>query len=87
MAETPFDIRCEIISDLWIEYRDQEDFRDFISYNDLGLPLGFLLSEGLVTAGDKAVAMLNETFILFLKALGIEEDTGFDSLDDLLMGQ
>lgn len=85
MAETPFDTRCEIIANLWIEYRDEGDFKDFVSYNDLGLPLAFLVDEKLVTPADKAVAMINETFILFLAALGIEEDTGFESLDDLLM--
>jgi len=86
MAETSFDTRCEIIANLWIEYRDEGDFKDFVSYNDLGLPLAFLVDEKLVTPADKAVAMINETFILFLAALGIEEDTGFESLDDLLMG-
>ena len=83
--ETPFEVRCTILSELWIEYRDQEDFKDFIDYNDLGLPLAFLLDEGIVKNTDKSMLMVNETFDLFLATLG-QEDQGFDSLDDLLVG-
>lgn len=86
MSETSFETRCDILSDLWIEYKEEPQFRDFVSYNDLGLPLAFLVSENLVTPNDKAIMMVNETFVLLLRSLEIEEDTGFDSLDDLLMG-
>jgi hypothetical protein len=82
--ETPFDVRCEILSDLWMDHRHQEDFEDFISYNDLGLPLAFLINENLVTPAELAKNMINETFDLFIAAMETE-DTGFDSLDDLLM--
>ena len=86
MSETSFETRCDILSDLWIEYKEEPQFRDFVSYNDLGLPLAFLVSENLVTPNDKAIMMVNETFVLLLRSLEIEEDSGFDSLDDLLMG-
>jgi hypothetical protein len=83
--ETSFNIKCEILSDLWMDHRNQEDFEDFISYNDLGLPLAFLVNEELVTASEMAKKMIEETYDLFLAAMEVE-DTGFDSLDDLLMG-
>jgi len=82
--ETPFEIKCEILSDLWMDHRHQEDFEDFISYNDLGLPLSFLVHEELVTPSELAKNMINETFDLFLAALEVD-DTGFDGLDDMLM--
>lgn len=37
---TSFENRCNILSELWIEYRHEEDFKDFVSYNDLGLQIG-----------------------------------------------
>lgn len=83
---TPIEVRCDILSELWIEYRDQEDFNDFIDYNDLGLPLSFALAEGIVKPTDKSTMIVNETFDLFLATLGIEEDGGYDNLDDLLVG-
>lgn len=81
--ETPYEIRCNILAELWMDYRQQEDFKDFIQYNDLGLPLGFLVSEGLVAANDRAITMINETFDLLLATLEIE-DQGFESLDEML---
>jgi hypothetical protein len=83
--ETPFDTKCEILSDLWMDHRHQEDFEDFISYNDLGLPLAFLVNGELVTPSEMAKSMIDETYELFLATLEIK-DTGFDSLDDLLLG-
>lgn len=83
--ETPFDNRCNILSELWIEYRYEEDFKDFVDYNDLGLPLAFMLAEGIVAANDKSRVMVDETFDLFLATLGIE-DKGFEDLDEMLVG-
>jgi hypothetical protein len=67
-----------------MDHRHQEDFEDFISYNDLGLPLAFLVHEELVTPSEMAKNMINETFDLFVAALEVD-DTGFDGLDDMLM--
>lgn len=83
---TTFEARCNILSELWMEYRDEVEFTDFVEYNDLGLPLAFLLDEGIVQATDRATMMINETFDLFLATLGREEDEGYDNLDDMLVG-
>jgi hypothetical protein len=83
---TPIEVRCDILSELWIDYRHQEDFKDFIDYNDLGLPMAFMLAESLVSATPQAHTIINETFDLFLASLGIKEDGGYDNLDDILVG-
>jgi len=81
--QTSFENKCSILADLWIEYRQEDTFKDFVDYNDLGLPLSFMLSEGLVTSTDRANHMVEETFDLLLATLDLE-DAGYDSLDDLL---
>jgi hypothetical protein len=83
---TPFETRCNILADLWLSYRDEIDFKDFIQYNDVGLPAAFIVSEELATPNDRLKLMINETFDLLLKAMEIEEDTGFESIDDMLVG-
>jgi hypothetical protein len=83
---TTFENKCNIIAELWMDYRDQSDLKDFVEYNDLGLPLGFLLSENLVTPTKRALDMVDETFELLLASLGVEEDTGFETFDDLMLG-
>jgi hypothetical protein len=83
--ETPFDIKCDILSELWMDYRLDEQFKDFVDYNDLGLPLAFAVSEKIVSPNEAAIGMINETFVILLATLEIE-DQGFESLDDLLVG-
>lgn len=80
---TPFSNRCIILGELWLNYRDDEEFEDFVEYNDLGLPLAYLLAEGIVTSNDKTEVFVNETWDLFIEALGID-DTGFSNLDEML---
>ena len=68
-----------------MNYRDDEEFLDFIEYNDLGLPLAYALANGIVEkATSAAETLIDETFELLLGALEIPQDEGFESLDDLL---
>lgn len=81
---TPLSSRAEILADLWMNYRDDEEFLDFVEYNDLGLPLAYAFANSIVESTEHAEALIDETFGLLLAALGVDEDTGFESLDDLL---
>lgn len=80
---TPFSNQCVILSDLWLNYRDEPDFIDFVEYNDIGLPLAYAIANELVEVNELGQQLVEETFDLLLSGLGID-DTGFDSLDDLL---
>ncbi len=46
--ETTLDNKLSILSQLWLDYRDDEEFTDFIEYNDLGLPLAYAISNDIV---------------------------------------
>ena len=81
---TPTEKQVEILSDLWLNFRSEPDFQDFIEYNDLGLPLAYAINAKIVPLTEKAEGFVNETFALLLAGLDVEEDTGFDSLDDIL---
>jgi hypothetical protein len=82
---TTFENKCGILSDLWLEYREDEVFKDFVVYNDLGLPLAYAIENKMVTPLEQSVKMIDETFMLLLAALEVDEDTGFETLDDLLV--
>ena len=84
MDKTTDDNKAYILSDLWMNFRDDEEFQDFVEYNDLGLPLAYAINNGIVKVTPKAQSMIDETFMLLLAGLGIEEDTGYESLDDVL---
>lgn len=81
--ETQFLDKAQILADLWMNYRWEKDFEDFITYNDLGLPLAFALSEEIIERTPQLDTYIEETFALFLAAVELE-DEGFDSLDDIL---
>jgi hypothetical protein len=81
--ETTFDNKVAILSQLWLDYRDDEEFTDFIEYNDLGLPLAYAISTNIVKSTPTAEKFINETFDLLLAGLDVE-DTGFETLEDVL---
>jgi hypothetical protein len=85
-STTSFETKCEILAELWMGYRGDKGFEDFIQYNDMGLPLAFFIAEELVEPSAKAKDLVEETFNILLILLEIQEDTGFESLDDLLVG-
>lgn len=82
----PFSDKCGILGQFWFEYRDDEKLGDFISYNDIGLPLAWFIATGVVTPNPMAEDYVNETFDLFIAAMNIteEEIEGVDNLNDLL---
>ncbi len=80
---TPIDKRCSILADLWITYRADENFQDFIAYNDLGLPLAYAIDSEIVSLTPRAETFINETFEVLLSALE-HRDIGWDSLTELL---
>lgn len=82
-SSTDFDTKCKILSDLWMNYKDDDQFKDFIDYNDVGLPLSFLISQDIVTSTEIAAKYINETWNIFLEMLQVE-DLGYSSLNELL---
>jgi len=82
-GQTTFNDKCGILADLWMNYRYDVEFEEFVEYNDLGLPLSYLLSEGIVATTATATAFIDETFSLLLEALNVD-DTGYDTLDDVI---
>jgi hypothetical protein len=83
MTQTTYSDKCFILGDLWLSYRDDEQFKDFVEYNDLGLPLAYAISANIVESTDLSKKFVEESFDLLLAGLGLE-DTGFEGLDDLL---
>jgi hypothetical protein len=77
--------KAGVLAELWINYRDDEDFTDFIEYNDIGLPLAYFIAEGLVSdtspLGDQYII---ETFDMFATALNVTEEE-IEALEDITL--
>jgi hypothetical protein len=83
MSKTEFDAKASILSTLWMDYKTDKGFEDFLQYNDVGLPLSFAYTEGLIDFKNAGSMFVEETFDLLLATLDIE-DTGFETLEDVL---
>jgi hypothetical protein len=81
---TPFDDQLAILADLWINYKDNEELEDFIEYNDLGLPLAYLIHTGLAEPTDGGAGYIDETFNLLITALGLDIEGEYESLNEIL---
>ena len=86
MSDTPtnhFFRKCEILGSLWINYRQDEQFQDFIEYNDIGLPLAYAFAEEIAKPTEISEKYIDETYNLLLEALELEDEL-FDSLIEML---
>ena len=82
-AGNTFENKITILAELWMNYRDDEQLKDFIEYNDLGLPMAYFLMNELVLPTQQSEVYINETYNLLLASLGAD-DVEYESLDELL---
>lgn len=82
-----FETKVGILSELYQQYRSDKGFKTFIEYNDLGLPLAFFLTDGLIVEiSPDAVRYIEETWDMLIVSLKVSEDKLTDgmTLDQLL---
>lgn len=82
MTPTTFENKCSILAELWMNYRNDQNFEDFISYNDLGLPLAYAIANKMAKVTETGSRFIVETFELLLASLEVV-DVGFDTLNDI----
>jgi len=80
---TDFSKQIEILGEFYMIHRDDDKLKDFIEFNDLGLPLAYLTNEGLAEVSEDGKKYIAETWEMFLAALKLE-DEGFGSLPHVL---
>jgi hypothetical protein len=81
---TTFENKCIILADFWVAFKSNPDFTEFYEYNDIGLPIAYALDNGIVKGTELSNRFVDETFDMLLAAFEIPEDTGFESLEDVL---
>jgi len=82
-----FSDKTGVIGQLWIEFRNDEDFDAFMDYNDLGCPMAYMVAEGLIKdltpVGEE---MIEETFKMFLELINVTEEEIDSVLPDKNLG-
>jgi hypothetical protein len=80
---TDFSNICDILGNLYANYKTDEQFQEFVEYNDLGLPLAYFVKDELCKPTEEGTRYIMETWELFLASVGAD-DTGFTDLNSLL---
>jgi hypothetical protein len=81
----PFSKKCAILGDFWLNYKDEEGFEDFVEYNDIGLPLAFMIAEDIVLSNQVAEVYVNEAWLLLCEAMNLDSKQDYDSLEDMFI--
>lgn len=90
MTPTSLESRCEILGELWLNYRGEDygaPFEYLFERFDMAFPLAFAEKQGLAKLDPAGVAMIGECWSALLSQFGHDEDSGFDDLDDLSGGE
>lgn len=78
-----FENKSTILAELWMNYREDDQIKDFIEYNDSGLPLAYLITNEIVIPTNQADIYINESYDLLVAALDVE-DLEYESLDEMM---
>jgi hypothetical protein len=81
---TDFSNQVNILGEFYINYREDSDLKDFLEFNDIGLPLSYLASEGLCDISEDGKKYVAESWEMFLLAMGIT-DEGFENLGEIFL--
>ena len=81
MTMTDFYTKCEILKDFTVRY--EEEYQEFIEFNDIGFPLAYFNVERLALPSVDGMRFIEETWDLLLAEMDVD-DTGFEDLDDLI---
>lgn len=80
--QTDFQDKASILAHVWVWYRTEQALETFVEFNDLGLPLAYMMTEKLATITEAGARFVEDTFDMLLQELNIE-DTGFKTLDEV----
>ena len=87
MSQTPFSNKVEILGQFWFFYKEEaqkyENWRDFLTFADVGLPMAYLAWQEMVTIKPNAKKYVDETWDVFCEILNLDANTRYGSLEEI----
>lgn len=85
---TSFSIKCDILAEVHIESGFNPNLNEFRKYNDIGLPLAYLIHQDLVEPkGEEALKYIEDTWRMFCESLEIDPNGDYKDVEDFLSHQ
>ncbi len=76
--------KIAVLADLYLNYRDEDQFKEFADYNDIGLPIAHLVHTGLCNMNKEAELYIEETYDLLIAAMGVDPDEVYETIEDMI---
>jgi len=81
---TDFFRKCLILSEVHAESSLNPELTDFRNYNDIGLPLAYLVYNEMVDIKDESKRYIDETYDMLCKGLGIDPEVEYVDFQDMV---
>lgn len=78
------DFKMKVLADLFLNYQEEGPFKEFAEYNDIGLHVAHLVTQGLCVMQKEAEIYVEETYSLLVDSVGAERDKNFSSFSEML---
>jgi hypothetical protein len=77
-----FTDKAGLLAEVWVDFREDEQFKPFMEYNDIGVSMAYHIANGLVNPTPKGKAFVEESFDMLFKLINITEQE-IDELDEV----
>ena len=74
--------KCELIEEFTTRAKQAGVYKDFIEYNDLGIPLATCVVAELADIKNDAKEIIDETYLQMCKVLEVDPDKEYSEFDD-----
>jgi hypothetical protein len=78
--------KCQFIEEFAKRSIEAEVYKDFIIYNDLGIPLAVCVVAELVELKNDSQTIIDETFSLMCELLELDPNVEYADFDDFMAG-
>jgi RNAse (barnase) inhibitor barstar len=84
-VETPLSSKTKTLAQMWVNFREDSDFSDFIKFNDISLPLAYFYETGMVPEiSERGIEFINQTWDLLISALELPTDIEWNDFNHML---
>jgi hypothetical protein len=85
---TSFSTKCEILAEVHVESGFNPNLDEFRQVNDIGLPLAYLIAQGLVEPkGDDSLKYVEDTWRMLCESLDLDPNLEYTDSEDFLAHQ
>ena len=78
--------KCQIIEEFAKKCMDEKIHADFITYNDLGVPLAISVNSEMADLKNNGQEIIDETFALMCELLEVDPNVEYADFDDFIAG-